>query len=222
MTFLLEQDFHLRLKRSKISQSSKIERLEKQLKATNEDLSSMFTTLEEKTLQLNREKRENEANVNYMERMKIDLEMKMEAREDELRRSFFGEIQKALLEHDTSQGERLVQIERQLERQNSEFMMVQQMNDANNMQHEEARRQAMKAVKVKLDEIQRKTRGQMAVVNELALGVQELQELQERNVRGGLSHKLGDAVAGLFSSERPGSPTGSVRSTSTTATWWRR
>jgi hypothetical protein len=32
-------------------------------------------TLEEKTLQLNREKRENEANVNYMERMKIDLEM---------------------------------------------------------------------------------------------------------------------------------------------------
>ena len=88
----------------------------------------------------------------------------MEAREDELRRAFFGEIQKALLEHDTSQGERLVQIERQLERQNSEFMMVQQMNDANNMQHEEARRQAMKAVKVKLDEIQRKTRGQMLVL----------------------------------------------------------
>ena len=34
-----------------------------------------MATLEEKTLQLNREKRENEANVNYMERMKIDLEM---------------------------------------------------------------------------------------------------------------------------------------------------
>ena len=88
----------------------------------------------------------------------------MEAREDELRRAFFGEIQKALLEHDTSQGERLIQIERQLERQNNEFMMVQQMNDANNMQHEEARRQAMKAVKAKLDEIQRKSRGQMWVI----------------------------------------------------------
>ena len=57
------------------SQASKIERLEKQLRATNEDLASMVSTLEEKTLQLNKERRENEANVNYMERMKVDLEM---------------------------------------------------------------------------------------------------------------------------------------------------
>ena len=40
----------------------------------------------------------------------------------------------------------------------SDFMMVQSMNDANSMQHEEARRQAMKAVKTRLDEIGRKMR----------------------------------------------------------------
>lgn len=36
--------------------------------------------------------------------------------------------------------------------------MIQSMNDANSMQHEEARRQAMKAVKQRLDEISRKLR----------------------------------------------------------------
>ena len=40
----------------------------------------------------------------------------------------------------------------------NDFMMIQSMNDANSMQHEEARRQAMKAVKQRLDEIQRKLR----------------------------------------------------------------
>ena len=61
-------------------------------------------------------------------------------------------------------------------------------------------------------------------MNELAWGVQELQELQERNTKGGLSHKLGEAVAGIFSSEKddPNADAKSTISTSTTGTWWRR
>ena len=65
-------------------------------------------------------------------------------------------------------------------------------------------------------------RGQAAITNELAWGVQELQELQEKSARGGLSHKLGDAVAGIFNKEDNKSETGSTVSTSTTGTWWRR
>ena len=52
----------------------------------------------------------------------------------------------------------------------------------------------MKAVKSKLDEIQRKIRGQQAIVSELAWGVQELQTISENNSRGGLSRKLGEGT----------------------------
>ena len=52
----------------------------------------------------------------------------------------------------------------------------------------------MKAVKSKLDEIQRKIRGQQAIVSELAWRVQELQTISENNSRGGLSHKLGEGT----------------------------
>ena len=56
----------------------------------------------------------------------------------------------------------------------------------------------MKAVKSKLDEIQRKIRGQTAIVSELAWGVQELQTISENNSRGGLSHKLGEGTGHII------------------------
>ena len=60
-------------------------------------------------------------------------------------------------------------------------------------------------------------------MNELAWGVQELQELQERNTKGGLSHKLGEAVAGIFTNDNDeNADAKSTISTSTTGTWWRR
>lgn len=146
----------------------------------------------------------------------------MEEREEELKKLFRDEIDALKNSQKTSINAQLVKLEAQFKSHQQEFMMVQQMNDANSMQHEEARRQAMKAVKAKLDEVNRRLKGQSAITNELAWGVQELQTLQERNTRGGLSHKLGEAVAGIFSGDKQPSPTGSVASTSTTGTWWRR
>ena len=49
-------------------------------------------------------------------------------------------------------------LETEFKKHVNDFMMIQSMNDANSMQHEEARRMAMKAVKSRLDEIQRKNR----------------------------------------------------------------
>lgn len=146
----------------------------------------------------------------------------MEEREEELKKLFREELDVVRNAQKTNINASLTKLEAAFKNHQQEFIMVQQMNDANSMQHEEARRQAMKAVKTKLDDIQRKVRGQTAITNELAWGVQELQTLQEQNTRGGLSHKLGEAVAGIFTGEKKSSPTGSVNSTSTTGTWWRR
>ena len=49
--------------------------MERQIKKQNEELKEMAETLESRTQQLAKEKRENEANVNFIERMKIELEM---------------------------------------------------------------------------------------------------------------------------------------------------
>jgi len=49
-------------------------------------------------------------------------------------------------------------LDTEFKKHTADFHMIQSMNDANSMQHEEARRQAMKAVKQRLDEISRKLR----------------------------------------------------------------
>ena len=49
-------------------------------------------------------------------------------------------------------------LETEFKKHVNDFMMIQSMNDANSMQHEEARRMAMKAVKSRLDEMSRKFR----------------------------------------------------------------
>lgn len=147
----------------------------------------------------------------------------MEERDEELKKLFRDELAAVKNSQKTTVSAQVTKLEGAFKSHQQEFIMVQQMNDANSMQHEEARRQAMKSVKTRLDEIGRRVRGQTAITNELAWGVQELQTLQEQNTRGGLSHKLGEAVAGIFTTEKNnGSPTGSVCSTSTTGTWWRR
>lgn len=63
------------LGRTVTNQSSKIERMERQIKKANEELREMTETLDSRTLQLAKEKRENEANANFIERMKIEMEM---------------------------------------------------------------------------------------------------------------------------------------------------
>merc|ERR1719402_654504 len=62
------------MQRTVANQSSKIERMERQIKKANEDLKDMNETLDTRTIQLAKEKRENEANANYIERMKIEME----------------------------------------------------------------------------------------------------------------------------------------------------
>lgn len=63
------------LSRTVTNQASKIERMERQIKKSNEDLKDMSQTIDSRTIQLAREKRENEANANFIERMKIEMEM---------------------------------------------------------------------------------------------------------------------------------------------------
>ena len=55
-------------------------------------------------------------------------------------------------------------LETEFKKHVNDFMMIQSMNDANSMQHEEARRMAMKAVKSRLDEIARKNRLESTVL----------------------------------------------------------
>ena len=63
------------MSRNQSNQASKIDRMERQIKKQNGELKDMAETLESRTQQLAKEKRENEANVNFIERMKIELEM---------------------------------------------------------------------------------------------------------------------------------------------------
>ena len=63
------------LSRNLTNHDSKIERMERQIKKANEEIRELGETLDTRTLQLSKEKRENEANVNFIERMKIEMEM---------------------------------------------------------------------------------------------------------------------------------------------------
>ena len=62
------------------------------------------------------------------------------------------------IKSDNSVKAQVTILETEFKKHVNDFMMIQSMNDANSMQHEEARRMAMKAVKSRLDEIQRKFR----------------------------------------------------------------
>ena len=76
----------------------------------------------------------------------------MEEREEELKKFFMSELENVKKAQKTIVSEKISHLDNALKNHQQEFMMVQQMNDANSMQHEEARRQAMKTVKVRFYE----------------------------------------------------------------------
>ena len=69
-----------------------------------------------------------------------------------------GKSEIQAIKSDNSIKAQVTILETEFKKHVNDFMMIQSMNDANSMQHEEARRMAMKAVKSRLDEIQRKFR----------------------------------------------------------------
>ena len=73
---------------------------------------------------------------------------------------WFGSVKSEIqaIKSDNSVKAQVTILETEFKKHVNDFMMIQSMNDANSMQHEEARRMAMKAVKSRLDEIQRKFR----------------------------------------------------------------
>ena len=87
-------------------------------------------------------------------------------------------------------------LDTEFKKHTADFHMIQSMNDANSMQHEEARRQAMKAVKQRLDEISRKLRfvslrdivplcflsAELCPDNDLYLGVKRLSQTSSHGV----------------------------------------
>ena len=67
----------------------------------------------------------------------------MEEREEELKKLFRDELESVRNSQKTFFTEKVSKLEKQFQNHQQEFMMIQQMNDANSMQHEEARRQEL-------------------------------------------------------------------------------
>ena len=65
----------------------------------------------------------------------------MEEREEELKKLFRDELESVRNSQKTLVTENISKLEKKFQNHQQEFMMIQQMNDANSMQHEEARRQ---------------------------------------------------------------------------------
>lgn len=65
----------------------------------------------------------------------------MEEREEELKKLFRDELESVRNSQKTLFTENISKLEKKFQNHQQEFMMIQQMNDANSMQHEEARRQ---------------------------------------------------------------------------------
>ncbi len=71
------------------SQTSKVERLEGLLKQANEDIRGLSEEIQIKSATAGREKSGNEANTAGMiERMKIDFELKLEERDEQMKQMF--------------------------------------------------------------------------------------------------------------------------------------
>ena len=157
------------------------------LKQATEDIRVLSEEVQTKSAALGKEKSENEAAAGIIERMKIDFELKLEEREEKLTKMFMrnqlnilhfrlvlDRIESPLtwpldrsstdkseinaIKQDNTLKAQVTILDTEFKKHTADFHMIQSMNDANSMQHEEARRQAMKAVKQRLDEISRKLR----------------------------------------------------------------